>query len=124
MDSHAFLWFVGDDPQLSDTARNLIVDPANEVYLSLTSVWELTIKVSSGKLTLAQPPEQFFPEQLQRNDFQLLPISLSHATRVASLPVHHKDPFDRLLVAQSLIEPMPLISADAILDLYGVQRFW
>ncbi len=90
----------------------------------MASAWELAIKVSTGKLTLAQPLPLFLPDQLQRNTLQLLPITLPHILHVATLPFHHRDPFDRLLIAQSLIEPIPIISADAVFDGYGVQRLW
>ena len=123
-DTHTFLWFVYNDPQLSSTARNLIADPANDILLSLASVWELAIKYGIGKLTLTQPVELFVPDQLQRNNMQTLPILMSHALYVAKLPLHHRDPFDRLMIAQSLLEAIPIISVDAVFDNYGVQRFW
>lgn len=124
LDTHTFLWFVWDDPQLSAQAAALIEDVQNEVFLSTASAWEMAIKVSIGKLTLAQPLDIFLPDQLQRNGIQLLPITLSHTLQVATLPFHHRDPFDRLIVTQCLIEKMPLVSADPILDSYGIQRLW
>ncbi|HZP82649.1 MAG TPA: type II toxin-antitoxin system VapC family toxin [Chthonomonadaceae bacterium] len=124
LDTHTFLWFVWNDPQLSDMAKNLIADADNDVFPSMASAWELVIKVSIGKLILAHPVDLFLPDQLQRNNIQLLPIALPHTLRVAVLPFHHKDPFDRMLIAQSLVETMPLVSADAVLDAYGVRRLW
>ena len=124
LDTPTFLWFVWDDPLLSTTARLLIEESMNEVWVSMASVWELAIKVRIGKLTLTQPVETFFAEQLARNRIRLLPIELSHAARVSALPLHHRDPFDRLLVAQSLTEQIPLVSVDAVLDAYGVDRRW
>jgi len=123
-DTHIFLWFVYGDAQLNARARAFIEDPVNTCFLSMASIWETAIKVSTGKLTLAQPVDVFFAEQTQRNGISLLPIELAHATRVATLPFHHHDPFDRLLVAQSLTENMPLLSADAVLDAYSIVRYW
>lgn len=124
LDTHIFLWFVYGDAQLSARARALIEDHFNTCFLSLASVWETAIKVSTGKLLLTQPLDIFFTEQTQRNGIALLPIELAHAARVAALPFHHRDPFDRLLAAQSLAENMPLLSADAVLDAYGIMRYW
>jgi len=115
LDTHTFLWFVLDDPQLSKLVADLIEDAGNEIFLSI---------VSLGKLTLAQPIELFLPDQLQRSGIQTLPASLPHTLKVATLPFHHRDPFDRLLIAQSLVEGMPVISIDAVLDLYGITRLW
>lgn len=127
LDTHAFLWFVEGDPQLSVTARHLIEDDNNELWLSMASLWEMAIKFSIGKLTAlntAHPFEQQIAEQLLRNDILILPILQLHVMRVASLPFHHRDPFDRLLAAQSLIEDIPLLSTDQVMDAYGVNRLW
>jgi len=125
LDTHTFLWFVAGDPQLSTTCRNLIEDLGNQRTLSVASVWEMAIKVGLGKLPLAQPLESFVPAQLQQNAIDLLPIEPRHAFEVPRLPFHHRDPFDRLLIAQSLIEQIPLLSADAAFDAYaGLQRIW
>ena len=123
LDTHTFLWFVAGDPQLSETCRTLIEDLDNERLLSLASVWEMAIKVELGKLPLAQPLEVFVPTQLQANAMDLLSIEARHAFEVARLPLHHRDPFDRLLIAQSIVEGAPLLSADAAFDAYaGLQR--
>ena len=124
LDTHTFLWFVGDDPKLSATARLMIGDGDNEVMLSLASIWEIAIKVSLGKLLLAEPLESFVTTQIERNDIRLLPIHTSHALKVATLPFHHRDPFDRLLVAQGLVEQLPILGADNVFGDYGVQRIW
>lgn len=108
LDTHAFLWFVADAAQLSSTARQIIQDPANDVLLSIASAWEMAIKVSVGKLTIAQPLDIFLPSQLQQNSIALLGIDLRHVLAVASLPCHHRDPFDRLLVAQALSDQLIL----------------
>ena len=124
LDAHTFLWFSLASPKLSLRARMLIEDSANEKLLSIASPWEAGIKVSTGKLTLAKPVDVFFDEQMQRNDVTLLSITLVHVARASTLPFHHRDPFDRMLVAQSLVEGIPVISADPALDAYGVTRLW
>ncbi len=124
IDSHTFLWYVNADPRLSDTARTLINNPANVVFLSVASAWELSIKFSTGKLTLSQPFPDFLDAQLALNTFRLLPIHLHHLRRVATLPFHHKDPFDRLIIAQSLTDNYPLISVDEQMDASGIKRLW
>jgi PIN domain nuclease of toxin-antitoxin system len=124
LDTHSFIWFVEDNPSLSSHARRLIEEPTNDVFLSIASVWEMAIKVSLGKLDLSQPFDLFIPNQLLLNDITLLDITVSHTLRVATLPFHHRDPFDRLLIAQSLVEGMPLISIDSIFDAYSVNRLW
>ena len=124
LDSHAFLWFVWDDPNLSSTAKALIEDPANHKLVSVASCWEIAIKVGLRKLALGEPATTFLPRELAKNGFDLLGIELAHATFVETLPPHHKDPFDRLLVAQAMIEKLPLVSADAMLDQYGIHRMW
>jgi PIN domain nuclease of toxin-antitoxin system len=115
---------VWDDPQLSPTAKTLIEDPANHKLVSVATCWEIAIKVGLGKLNLGEPATTFLPRELATNHFDLLGIELAHATLVETLPPHHKDPFDRLLVAQAIIEKLPLVSADPVFDLYGVTRLW
>ncbi len=124
LDSHAFLWFVWDDPLLSPAAKQQIEDPANHKWVSVASCWEITIKAGLGKLRLGEPATTFLPRELATNHFSLLRIELAHVTLVEALPPHHKDPFDRLLIAQALIEKRPLVSADAVFDQYGVTRLW
>jgi PIN domain nuclease of toxin-antitoxin system len=124
LDTHAFLWFIEDSPKLSTEARSVIEDGFNEPVLSVASLWEMAIKVSIGKLDLKKPFETFVPDQLELNGFDQLAISFDHIAAVAKLPFHHRDPFDRLLVAQALVEGIPLVSADDLLDAYGVIRLW
>jgi PIN domain nuclease of toxin-antitoxin system len=124
LDTHTFLWFCQDDPALSATAKGLIEDPANRKLVSVAGAWEIAIKAGLGKLNLGEPSKTYIPNALARTGFELLPISLAHATAVESLPLHHRDPFDRLLVAQAMIEKLPLVSADRVLDPYGVNRLW
>ncbi|NJO82757.1 MAG: type II toxin-antitoxin system VapC family toxin [Blastochloris sp.] len=124
LDTHSFIWFVEDNSSLSSHARTLIEEPANDVFLSMASVWEMAIKVSLSKLALSQPFDLFIPNQLLRNAITLLDITVSHTLRVATLPFHHRDPFDRLLIAQSLVEGMPIIGSDSVFDAYGANRLW
>lgn len=124
MDAHSFLWFVNGSSQLSTRARGIIEDPANDKFLSMANIWEMAIKISLGKLSIAQPFEQFIPHQLLINGFEMFEIKFEHVARVIQLPFHHRDPFDRLLIAQSLAEQIPVISADSVFDLYSVDRLW
>ena len=123
-DTHTFLWFVSDSPQLSPAAKKLFESPDSERFLSVASIWEIAIKTSLGKLVFDKPLEQFLPEQIALNYVRLLDISLSHALRVSNLPLHHRDPFDRMIVAQGLVENLPILSSDGALDAYGVKRIW
>ena len=124
LDTHSFLWFTSASPELSATARDLIEDAANDLFLSVASPWEIGIKVSTGKLTLGRPVNDFFERRMQETGVRLLPITLAHVAHVATLPFHHRDLFDRMLVAQSLTENMNIVSADAVLDAYNVTRLW
>lgn len=124
LDTCAFLWWCADAEELSPAARAAIADAGNECFLSLASCWEMAIKASLGKLALAQSIERFVPEQLAANDFQLLDIRLRHIGRLEGLPFHHRDPFDRLLVAQAQAEGLTLVSADPSLAAYDVVRIW
>ncbi len=124
LDTHTFLWFINGDSELSVTAQTLIEDPTNTIYLSVASVWEMAIKVSLGKLDMPSPFTDFIAEQLNENSVSLLEIQIEHAGAVATLPFHHRDPFDRLIIVQSLSENIPIIGRDQIFDVYGVQRHW
>ena len=124
VDTHTVLWYAFGNSALSALARGLIDDPANVKFLSIATPWEVGIKVSSGKLTVAKPVDVFFADQMRLLPLQLLPITLAHVARVAILPFHHRDPFDRLLIAQSLVEGIPIVSVDTKLDAYGVTRLW
>ena len=124
LDTHTFLWFVTSDPQLSEAALDLIADPTNEVLVSPATYWEVAIKVSIGKYPLTVPFETFFQEGIDGSDMAILPIRVHHAAVLSSLPIHHKDPFDRMIISQSIAEQIPVVSADAAFDAYGVRRFW
>ncbi len=118
------LWFWWDDPQLSATARALIRNPANRKLVSPVTPWEVAIKVSLKKLNIGGLYRGFFPREMLRTNFEWLPVTDDHLATVAALPFHHKDPFDRLLISQAIVELIPIVSADAALDPYGVRRLW
>jgi len=124
LDTHTFLWWVTNNSQLSPYVRDIITDVANTIVISAVSGWEMAIKVRSGKLTLAEDLERFVQDQVVLNNFTILPIHLHHALYVSQLPLYHRDPFDRLLIAQSLIENLPLLSIDPLIRQYAVQTIW
>jgi PIN domain nuclease of toxin-antitoxin system len=123
LDTHTFLWLATDDPQLAPAARAIFVDSNQECFLSAASIWEMVIKASLGKLTFATSLEHLVRGGLDRG-LRMLGITADHAYRVERLPFHHRDPFDRLLVAQAMHEAMYLISRDGRLDAYAVTRIW
>ena len=120
VDTHALLWWLVDDPALSATARTVLADPANELLASAASIWEIAIKRSLGKL---EAPADL-PERISDEGFAWLPVTAQHAWAVRSLPRHHRDPFDRLLVAQSVTEGLPIVTADPAFNQYGVELRW
>jgi PIN domain nuclease of toxin-antitoxin system len=124
LDTHSFLWFVRNDPQLSATARSLIADPANTVLVSPASYWEIAIKISIGKYTLNVPYATFMHQGITATGFTVLHILPAHTELLTSLLFHHRDPFDRLLIAQAMAERVPLVSIDQLFDPYGIQRLW
>lgn len=124
LDTHAFLWWVTDDAQLSRRARRLIGDGRNEILFSAASAWEISIKSSLGRVTLPDDADRYIPAQLEQNAFGVLPVQLHHALRVATLPDVHRDPFDRMLVAQALVEELAILSRDARLGGYSVRVLW
>lgn len=124
LDTHAFLWWVTDDDRLSERATDLIADGTNDVYLSAASVWEIAIKAGLGRLRLPEDARSFTPSQLERNAFQALPVHLSHAVAVIALPDLHRDPFDRMLVAQAMSEGLTIVSGDPRIAPYAVSVVW
>jgi len=124
LDTHSFLWFIEGSPHLSQTARTLIEDPTHQPFLSIATLWEMAIKISLGKLEIKQPFEPFISEQLHLNGIELLDIRLPHLASVVTLPFHHRDPFDRLLIAQAQVEQMSLVSSDSAFDVYSITRLW
>ena len=124
LDTHALLWFIGNDPQLSVTARESIENPAQEKFVSAASLWEIAVKLSLGKLKLPRAFGEVFPQQLEINGFESLPISCAHLNQLVLLPFHHRDPFDRLLVAQALADDMTLITRDPEFVKYPAKISW
>jgi len=124
LDTHAFLWWVGDTRGLSRKARSAIGSGRNECFVSVASGWEIAVKVSLGNLRIESSLDRFLPEQLAANGFQPLAIDLKHTARVATLPFHHRDPFDRLLAAQALEEELAMVTADPVFAKYGIRRVW
>ena len=123
IDTHTFLWFIHDSPQLSTNAKSLL-ESDNDVWVSIVSLWEIAIKVNIGKLTLPNNYENFIPEQVALNDIEILPIEMAHLAIYTTLPLHHRDPYDRLLIAQAMTEKVSIISADVIFDSYFISRIW
>ncbi len=127
MDTHTFIWFSLNDPQLSQVARRFLMDGRNERLLSIASIWEMAIKAKTGKLDLKQPLDQFLAQHLIPLRISILPIHLTHTLQVWQLPsphIDHKDPFDRLIISQSLVENLLIIGCDNKFDAYGIQRIW
>ena len=124
LDTHTFLWFLLDDPQLSTTVRNLMIEPTNDIEVSPATYWEIAIKISIGKYELPEPYDIFIEREITTNDFRILPIEPKHTAVLTTLPFHHRDPFDRLLIAQAMVEAIPILSIDPAFDAYPVTRLW
>ncbi len=124
LDTHTFLWWNTDAPQLSHKVKDIIAGGRAEVYISAATAWELTVKAHKGRLVLPMDPDQYITERIVYYHFQALPVLISHASRTFHLPDHHTDPFDRLLVAQCQLENMALLSADEILKRYSIEVIW
>ena len=119
LDSHTFLWFVLRKPQLSRTADALISDPSNEILVSPATYWEIAIKVGKSKLDLMTSYDDFMRQGIEGNDFTILPIETRHTSLLTTMKPHHSDPFDRLIIAQAIVEHVPVLSIDAAFDPYG-----
>ena len=124
LDTHALLWWLADDPALSRTARKVIAETKNTLLVSAASAWEIAIKVRLGKLPTAVDLTADFASQIEREGFHLLPISAEHGIRAGLLPGPHKDPFDRMLIAQTQAENIPIITNETVFETYGVRRLW
>lgn len=124
LDTHTLLWFIADDSRLSSNARRLIEDASIEIFLSVASLWEIAIKVNIGKLTLDKPFNQLFPDELDFHRIEMLDITVESLVQLTALPHHHRDPFDRLIIAQALVENLPIIGVDEIFDAYSISREW
>ncbi len=124
LDTHAFLWAITGDKKLSETARETFLNPANRLFFSAVSMWEICIKISLGKLSLKRGWLKKIQNELMINAVQWLPIEMSHCAELTKLPFHHRDPFDRMLIAQTMVENMLLLSRDKRLSAYGIERLW
>lgn len=123
LDTHTFLWAILSDPRLSRRAQKIFTGP-NDLWLSVASIWEILIKISAGKLFLPEPSGPYLVKKLAENRIEVLPITLDHVLALESLAVHHRDPFDRILIAQSLEEKLLLVSADPRFEKYPIQLLW
>lgn len=124
LDTHTFLWWITSDQRLSQRSIELISDGSNELLFSTASGWEIAIKAGLGRLDMPEPLDRFVTEHLSRNHISVLSVQLSHALHVYTLPQLHRDPFDRLLVAQAQVERLPLLSSDKRLAEYDVDVLW
>ncbi len=123
LDTHALLWFYGGDEALPVSLKEFIRNPANTCYVSVASLWEITINVSLGKLEIGRPITELF-DFLERNQFWVIPIELAHLLHLQKLPYHHKDPFDRLIIAQALSENLTIATKDQFFSHYGLTLQW
>lgn len=124
LDTHAWLWFNGGDERLRPEVRDLLRDPDNDLYLSAASTWEIAIKVAAGRLELPMAPERYVPSRMTENGVLPLSIHPPHTLRAAALPMHHRDPFDRMLVAQAQVEALELLTGDPRLKPYDAPLIW
>jgi PIN domain nuclease of toxin-antitoxin system len=124
LDTHAVIWWVDQDSRLSAASHAAIATPANELLVSAATVWEIAIKVGIGRLSLSMPYREWMDQALLGLQASILPITVEYAGKQAEFPSHHRDPFDRLLIAQALVEEIPVISADGNFEQYGVTRIW
>lgn len=124
LDTQAFIWVVSAPERLSQRARKAIRDPINEVHVSAATAWEIAIKVRTGKVAIAGDLQRFVPDEMAANSFSALPVTIEHALRVAALPMIHRDPFDRLLVAQAAVEELALVTSDGQVRRYPVRTIW
>lgn len=123
-DSHTLLWYLEGSYKLSNLARSLFGNPSNRIIVSIASLWEIAIKYSLQKLKLTDNFDLLFPAELIKYDISILQIGYSHLNRLAILPFHHRDPFDRMLIAQAIEEDLPIVSSDVHFDSYDVSRIW
>mgnify|MGYP006268755689 CR=1 FL=1 len=123
LDTHTFLWAISGDARLSRRAQQIFTGPS-DLWLSVASIWEILIKVQMAKLPLPVPAGPYIVKELARNDVEILPIRLDHVLQLESLPLHHRDPFDRILIAQSTVEKLPLVTVDPLFQRYAIQLIW
>ena len=124
LDTCALLWFLRDDPELSEKAAQLIESPDTEAFVSVVSIWEIAIKVGKNKLDLTSSYDDFMRQGIEGNDFTILPIDPKHTSLLTTMIQHHNDPFDRMIIAQAMAEQVPVVGVDSAFDAYGVTRLW
>ncbi len=124
LDTCTFLWIITDAPELSESARLLFVDPANEIYLSAVSAWEIAVKHALGRLPLPEPPERFIPARRKQHGIEPLPLEEEATLHLTRLPPYHQDPFDRMLVCQAVVHGMVLLTPDELILQYSVRTTW
>jgi len=124
IDTHTLLWIVTKNQKLSDRARELFLNTENLIFFSLASLWEMAIKISLNKLFLEEPLKDFIQTHIKGNDIKILNIEINHILSLENLPYYHRDPFDRLLITQSMNENIPILSSDKVFDLYPIKRIW
>ncbi|MBW4667115.1 MAG: type II toxin-antitoxin system VapC family toxin [Cyanomargarita calcarea GSE-NOS-MK-12-04C] len=124
LDSHVLIWWASSSEKLSERVYSLIHDTNNTLLFSIASIWEIQIKLHLGKLNLNSSLPVLIENQQRVNNLQLLPIELAHIWGLTNLPNHHRDPFDRLLISQAIVEKIPLVSIDSVFDNYPIQRLW
>ena len=124
IDTHTFLWIISNDQKLSEKAKNLYLHTENIIFFSLASIWEMVIKISLKKLSIEEPLKDFVQSQIKGNDIKILNIEIKHILSLENLPYYHRDPFDRLIISQSMNENIPLLSSDTVFDLYPIKRIW
>lgn len=124
LDTQCWLWWFTQPEKLKEQVIETVADETNDVWFSVASVWEMGIKVSIGKLPLPEPIDQYVSTRMAQLGARSLEITAAHALRVAALPLHHRDPFDRMLIAQAQVEDMTLVSADAMFNQYDVSLLW
>ena len=123
LDTHTYIWFSVNKPELSEIVRKMVEDGQNNSYISIASLWEMSIKISLGKLSIDKDFKEVIKD-LTESGIEILPISFEHVLKSSTLPFHHRDPFDRIIIAQSMCEAMKLLSADTIFDEYTNERVW
>jgi len=124
LDTHTLLWIIDENARLSEKSRSIFLDMTNDIYLSSASLWELSIKVSLNKIEINNTFENFIQDHVLGNDIKIMKIELPHIIRVSKIPFHHRDPFDRMIIAQSIEDNIPVISGDKIFDRYLSNRIW
>ena len=124
LDSHAFVWMHEEPHKLSVNVAYEILNPANQIFVSVATIWELQIKIALKKFSFSDTLENVILREQQTNKMQILPVKLSHALYLENLPLHHKDPFDRLLISQAIVENMTLVTADSEFAKYKVKLLW